>query len=192
MERALKLCEALARMGAFSLGDYVLKSGLRTMYYVNTAVLANDVASFSLAVETLRELIEKVTKGDFERVVAPVGRGGAFAPIIANELRKPFALVTEGGDIIMGSLNAEESVILLDDVISTGATLASCVRVVRGEGARVIAAFTLIDRGEGGERKLAELGVELHSVLRIEEIADVLYSMGFISEEERDVLTGGE
>lgn len=187
--KALKLCETLAKMGALAFGDYVLKSGLRSMYYVNTAVLANDVKIFSLAVDVLRELVESVTGGAFDKIVSPLGKGTAFAPPLAIELGKPFALVGEEG-VVMGSINAEEEVVLVDDVVSTGSTLASCVRRVKEEGAVVEHAFTLLDRNEGAKERLSELGISLHSVFSIKELAEALYSMGFISEEERAVLLG--
>ena len=158
------------------------------MYYVNTAVLANDVKSFSLAVDALYELIEKAA-GSFDKVAAPLGKGSALVPPLAMRLDKPFALIASDG-VVMGSISAGERVVLVDDVISTGKTLAACAKYIKDEGAVAMGAFVLIDRREGGGKTLSEIGVNLTAVLPIDKLAETLYSLGFISEEERDVLLG--
>ncbi|MEM2733962.1 MAG: hypothetical protein QXJ19_04285, partial [Candidatus Bathyarchaeia archaeon] len=59
---------------------------------------------------------------------------------------------------------------------------------VRTEGGVVSDAFVLLDREEGGGEKLEKIGVKLHAVLRVSEVARKLYEMDIISEDEMKII----
>ncbi len=56
-------------------------------------------------------------------------------------------------------------VVVIEDTVSTGKSLLEAYEVVRDSGAEVVAACTLLDRGEVIARRLAALGVEYVAVL---------------------------
>ena len=60
--------------------------------------------------------------------------------------------------------------LLVDDVATTGGSLARAVEALRREGYEVGHALVLVDRGEGAREKLDGLGVELMSVLTLDMI----------------------
>ncbi|MEM1883657.1 MAG: orotate phosphoribosyltransferase, partial [Candidatus Bathyarchaeia archaeon] len=49
-------------------------------------------------------------------------------------------------------------------------------------------AFVLLDREEGGGEKLEKIGVKLHAVLGVSEVARKLYEMDIISEDEMKII----
>ena len=53
---------------------------------------------------------------------------------------------------------------------TTGGSLAKTVEVVRKNNARVERAVVVVDRQEGAQGKLAEMGVELRSILTASEL----------------------
>ncbi|MGO8875523.1 MAG: orotate phosphoribosyltransferase [Acidimicrobiales bacterium] len=56
-------------------------------------------------------------------------------------------------------------VVVIEDTVSTGKSLLEAYEVVRDSGAEVVAACTLLDRGDVIARRLAALGVEYVAVL---------------------------
>ena len=51
------------------------------------------------------------------------------------------------------------SVLLVDDVVTTGGSILEAYEVIRAAGSRVVCAVTLVDRGEKAAPKFAELGI---------------------------------
>ena len=45
-------------------------------------------------------------------------------------------------------------------------------------------ALVLIDREEGGEERLKEIGVKLHAFIKIRDVAELLYKMEAITREQ--------
>ncbi len=53
----------------------------------------------------------------------------------------------------------------MDDVVTSGGSFLKAIAALREETkARIVGAFALVDRLQGGREKLAAEGVELHSV----------------------------
>jgi uridine monophosphate synthetase len=52
------------------------------------------------------------------------------------------------------------------------------------EGGVVADAVVLLDREEGGREKLEKSGIKLHALLNVSEIANKLYEIGAIEEEQ--------
>ena len=73
---------------------------------------------------------------------------------------------------------------LVDDLVTTGLTLKKAAEAVTAEGGIVKEAIALLDREEGGKEKLATHGIQLHTLLKISEIAQTLYDIGAIDEED--------
>jgi orotate phosphoribosyltransferase len=100
-------------------------------------------------------------------VVAPA-LGGV---LVAHEVARAFGvrgLFTERQDGAMTlrrgfALDADEPVIVVEDVITTGGSTREVMDAVRGLGARVVGVGSLIDRSGG-----VDLGVPMSSLLRLE------------------------
>jgi orotate phosphoribosyltransferase len=74
-------------------------------------------------------------------------------------------------------------VLLVDDLVTTGLTLRKAAEAVRAEGGVVEKAVAFMDREEGGREKLANNGIQLTTLLKISEVAKVLYDVGSLDEE---------
>jgi uridine monophosphate synthetase len=77
---------------------------------------------------------------------------------------------------------------LVDDLVTTGLSLKKSALAVRAEGGLVSDAFVLLDREEGGRERLESAGIKLHSVLRIRDVAQKLYEMNAIGEDEMKMI----
>jgi orotate phosphoribosyltransferase len=61
-------------------------------------------------------------------------------------------------------VGAEERVVVVDDILTTGASLVETVEAVRATGVEPVAAGVIVDRSTSA----VELGVRLHALGRIE------------------------
>jgi orotate phosphoribosyltransferase len=63
------------------------------------------------------------------------------------------------------ALDAQDRVLLVDDVVTSGGSFTKALAALREETkAQIVGAFALVDRLQGGREKLEAEGLELHSV----------------------------
>jgi orotate phosphoribosyltransferase len=61
-------------------------------------------------------------------------------------------------------------VVVLEDVTTTGGSLADTIEVLRSAGGQVERALTVVDREQGGRERLRGLGVELEALAVLSEL----------------------
>jgi orotate phosphoribosyltransferase len=68
------------------------------------------------------------------------------------------------GRSIEGAFAAGQSVALLEDTVTTGASTLQALEIVEAEGGKVARVLCLVDRGEGGREAFAERGIALEAL----------------------------
>jgi len=126
---------------------------------------------------------------NFDRVAGVPLAGIPFASQIAYNLKKPFLYVRKGirhhgrQRRVEGILVSGDRVLLVDDLVTTGLNLKKAAEAIRAEGGVVKEVVALLDREEGGTEKLEKIGVNVHTLLTMGEVANTLYEIGAIDEE---------
>ena len=126
---------------------------------------------------------------NFDRVAGVPLAGIPFASQIAYNLKKPFLYVRKGirhhgrQRRVEGILVSGDHVLLVDDLVTTGLNLKKAAEAIRAEGGVVKEAVAFLDREEGGKEKLEKSGIKIHTLLKISEVANILYEIGAIDEE---------
>jgi orotate phosphoribosyltransferase len=90
---------------------------------------------------------------------------------------------------VEGILTSGDRVLLIDDLVTTGLSLKEAAEAVRAEGGIVTEAVAFIDREEGGKEVLERVGVKLHSILKISDVASNLYEIGVLDDENLKTIT---
>jgi orotate phosphoribosyltransferase len=164
--------EVFEAAGALRRGHFLLKSGRHSDRYLEKfAVLQYP----SLAVEIGRRLAEALAPAEPTLVVGPTTGGVLLAfetarqlePMLGREVRGVFAEPMERGVRALRrgwSVAVDERVVLVDDILTTGASLVETLAAVRKAGADPVAAAVIVDRSTGP----VELGCPLHALGRIE------------------------
>ena len=153
---------AAIREHAYLEGDFVLRSGKRSTYYL-------DKYRF----ETVPELLEALGA----RLAARIAEVVALAAAASLASRLPFLIVrgeAKGygtGNRLEGAFEPGERVVLVEDVVTSGGAAADAVRAVRQAALECRTAICVIDREEGGVDSLARLGVRLHPLFRAADVA---------------------
>lgn len=87
---------------------------------------------------------------------------GVIFPFFVRRERKAYG----PENFVEGFLPPDSRVLMVDDVITTGASVSRAISVARGYGSRVDKVLTILDREEGGAEALEKLGVTLYTAFR--------------------------
>jgi orotate phosphoribosyltransferase len=87
--------------------------------------------------------------------------------------------------VIEGAFASGERVVVLDDLITTGASKLEAIAPLQAAGLQVEDIVVLIDRQGGGAADLARAGYRLHAVLTLTELIAALAAHGQITPEQQ-------
>jgi len=187
----MEICKILNKIGALQFGAFKLTSGKISPYYIDLRIVPSFPDAFQKACNFYVEFIKnEIGAKNFDRIAGIPVAGIPFASLIAYYLKKPFLYIRRGVRLhgrqrrIEGILAPGDRVLLIDDLVTTGLSLKKAAKAITTEGGVVTDAVVLLDREEGGREKLEKSGIKLHALLNISEIANNLYEIGSIDEEQ--------
>jgi orotate phosphoribosyltransferase len=166
-----ELVDALRAADAVRFGEFELSHGGTSDYYVDKYRFETDPRCLRLVAEAFAERVDPdqklagVALGAVPLVAATSVVGG-HPYVVARKKQKEYGT----GNRIEGRLSEGESVVLIEDVVTTGRSAVDAVEALREAGAVVDRALIVVDRQEGGCEHLAEHGVELEALVTAEEL----------------------
>jgi orotate phosphoribosyltransferase len=167
-EREASVESLFADAGALLDGHFLLKSGRHAGRYLEKFLVLQHPR---YGVELCRRFAEVLAPYAPSLVVGPTTGGVLLSFETARQLggsvRAAFAepIATGRRALRRGwSVTAADRVVVVDDILTTGASLIETVDAVRAAGGEPVAAAVMVDRSV----EPVELGVALHSLGRIE------------------------
>ena len=156
------------RSGALLEGHFLLKSGRHAGRYLEKFLVLQHPR---FGVEICRRFAELLAPHSPTLVVGPTTGGVLLSFETARQLggsvRAAFAEAAPSGGRALRrgwTVGADERVVIVDDILTTGASLVETVEAVRAAGVEPVAAAVIVDRSTA----LIELGFPLHALGRIE------------------------
>lgn len=157
---------------------FTLASGRKSNYYFNCKPTTLDPEGMNLIGEIIFDMIKDVpvsAAGGLTLGADPIADALA---VISYQLGKPVKSFIVRKDIkdhgtksaIEGSVASGERVVIIDDVITTGASTITAIEHARRAGLVIDRVITLIDREEGGRENILQHVDCVQSVLTRTEI----------------------
>lgn len=186
-----QLGKILNRIGALKFGTFTLTSGELSPYYMDLRIVPSFPDAFKGICDLYVELIKtEIGTNNFDRIAGIPTAGISFGAIAAYQLKKPFVYIRTAerkhgrGRKVEGILSFGDRVLLIDDLVTKGGSIIKAAESVRAESGVVIDAVVLLDREENGTQNLADVDIKLHCMLTIRDLAQEMYNMATITEEQ--------
>jgi len=184
--------ELLTGHGALRFGDFTLKSGRKSPYFINLGDIADGSGLAGLGEILAHKISRDIGFDFFDVLFGPAYKGIPLASVTSAAMfsiyrvskgfaydRKEKKAHGEGGNFIGTSLTGtSRRVLLIDDVITDGGTKIDTIRLIEGETAsKVVAILTVVDRMEQTEDGTLfssiigkQTGIPVHSVISLSDI----------------------
>jgi len=174
-------------MGAIKFGEFKLSSGARSPYYIDLRL----APSYPDLLDRIGDLYVEVVKNEIQpkwkidRIAGVPTAGLPVATVVSQKMRIPLIYVRKEqksyglGKSIEGVVKANDNVLLVDDLVTTGHSTIEEAVILR-EGGNVRHVVVLVDREQGGPENLQRERLELHPLVKITEVFAYLRELGEI------------
>lgn len=155
-------------------GQFTLASGKASDLYVDCRVTTLDARGAVLVGRVLHDLLRQEeakrglcvgSLGGLTMGADPITLAVAMSSSLAGEAQPVQAFVVRKeakghgrGKRIEGNFTPDQSVVVVDDVITTGDSTLKAIQAIEEEGGQVAFALILVDRQEGGRENIESKG----------------------------------
>jgi len=206
----------LLEKGALKFGEFILKSGRKSPYFVNTGML-NDGESISRLAYFYAAKINDIFKDDFDLVFGPAYKGIPLSTAITISLARDFNInkgyafnrkepkghgeaskeEKQKNWIVGSKITDNQKIIMVDDVFTTGDTKYESIELLSeiADALTFSGLIIAVDRQEIGineadaiQQFVEKTGISVDSIVKITEIIDYLSESGKLTEEQKEKL----
>ncbi len=156
----------LIRDKAVLFGDFTLRSGKKSKYYIDKYLFETDPQILQLIAENITQLLPKGTT-----MLAGVELGAVpLATAVSLKADLPFIIVRKEvkdygtAKIYEGKVNPDDQVVMIEDVITTGGAALKAAVNLRNAGIKITKIIGVIDREEGGVANLQAAGFAVEAM----------------------------
>ena len=172
---------ALHEIGAVKFGEFTLKTGIKSPIYIDLRVLI----SYPKILKMIASAMIGLTDGLKFDVVGGVPYT-ALPIATAMSLEKGWPMVyarKEAKDygtkkMVEGVYPEGAVALIIEDLITSGTSILENVEKFNASGLQVKDCIVLIDREQSGKKNLEERGLNVRSVLGINELLNILHEVG--------------
>ena len=179
-----QLADGLLAAGCIKFGEFTLKSGLKSPIYIDL----RQIITFPRLLERVGAAYLPILMGlEFQRIAGlpyaaiPIGTAislqGNYPMIYPRKDVKDYGTKAE----IKGEYHAGETVVVIDDLATTGGSKFEAIEKLTRAGLKVRDVVVLIDRQSGAKEALEMAGFQLHAVLTITKLLDYWEETGKVN-----------
>ena len=180
----------LYQKGVIKFGDFTLASGKQSSYYVDLRLVPSFPHQFRTMIKHLQnKIIENTGLNNFDSLVSVPTGGLIIASALAIETVKPLIYVRSKpkdygtSKSVEGHIYKKMKVVMIDDVATTGGSVVNAIKSLREADIVIKDAYVIVNRMEGADEALEELGVTMHSIVNIIQITQALHEQKLVSDD---------
>jgi orotate phosphoribosyltransferase len=154
------------KAAAYLEGDFVLRSGKRSKYYLDKYLFETAPA---ILAELGRRLAEQA--GDVDQIAGAELGGVPLAAATAMACGKSYVIIRNAkkdygtAKLMEGKLLPAARVLLVEDIATTGGQVLEAAKVLTAAGATVVRIVCVIDRMEGARQNIEAAGYAFGALL---------------------------
>lgn len=183
-----KVALALFDYNILSFGEFTLKSGIVSPYYIDLRMLQSHPKALHAVVDIYAELVADIKKDVFLAGIPEAGIPLATAVGFATKrpLVQPRAKVKQHGKgkLVEGDWKVGDKVAIIDDLVAKGDSKIEALAQFKEAGLEVTGFYLLIDREMGGRKVIEESGYNAEIAMNISEIMNILNLENRINQEQ--------
>jgi len=187
MEFVKEFATFLHQNSIIKFGDFTLASGKKSSYYVDLRLVPSYPIEFRKMVKYLEnEIGQDIGLDNFDSIVSVPTGGLVIASALAIETVKPLIYVRSKpkdygtSKSVEGKIHDNMKVVMIDDVATTGGSVVNAIKSLKEVNITVKDAYVIVNRMEGADEAMLELGVKMHSILNILQITEALFEQNLI------------
>jgi uridine monophosphate synthetase len=169
------LANGLLEAGCIKFGSFTLKSGLQSPIYIDL----RQIITYPKLLEQVGQAYLPILKAlQFSRIAGlpyaaipiatAISLAGNYPMIYPRKEVKTYGTKAE----IEGQYQAGETVVVIDDLATTGGSKFEAIEKLTGVGLVVKDVVVLVDRQSGAKESLEQAGYSMHAVLTISQLLE--------------------
>ncbi|HET9913096.1 MAG TPA: orotate phosphoribosyltransferase [Anaerolineales bacterium] len=181
------LADSLLEAGCIKFGNFTLKSGLQSPLYIDL----RQIITYPKLLEEVGQAYLPILKNlQFSRIAGlpyaaipiatAISLAGNYPMIYPRKEVKTYGTKAE----IEGQYNAGETVVVIDDLATTGGSKFEAIEKLTGVGLIVKDVVVLVDRQSGAKESLEQAGYSMHAVLTIGQLLEYWEGNGKVEKDK--------
>jgi uridine monophosphate synthetase len=181
------LADGLLDAGCIKFGSFTLKSGLQSPIYIDL----RQVITYPKLLEQIgAAYLPLLNQLSFDRIAGlpyaaipiatAVSLQGDYPMIYPRKEVKTYGTKAE----IEGEYHAGETIVVIDDLATTGGSKFEAIEKLTGVGLVVRDVVVLVDRQSGAKESLAQAGYTMHAVLTIGQLLEYWETTGKVAKDK--------
>jgi uridine monophosphate synthetase len=185
--RLSSLADDLLEAGCIQFGSFTLKSGLQSPIYIDLRqiitypkLLANVAQAYLPLLSTLQ--FSRIAGLPYAAIpiATAISLAGNYPMIYPRKEVKTYGTKAE----IEGQYHAGETVVVIDDLATTGGSKFEAIEKLTGAGLVVKDVVVLVDRQSGAKESLEQAGYALQAVLTISQLLEYWEKIGKVEKDK--------
>ncbi|HCW08451.1 MAG TPA: hypothetical protein DGG95_13925 [Cytophagales bacterium] len=188
-----KVANALYLSGCLKFGNFKIKSGVTSPYYIDLARLLAAPKQLCSIVEVAAEQVKQIMASEkIDKLASIELKGALIVPSIACKTNLPCIVVRKeakaygvigriaGAEVVKG-----DNILFFDDVISEGCSKIEGIKPLQELGGKIKHILVVVNREQGGKENLEKLGYNVHALAKVSDMVNSLQRNKHISNEQK-------